>query len=34
VRIKTAFGAMTLELREDVTMEELRVQLEPLFAAA
>lgn len=34
LRIKTAFGAMTLELRKDVTMEELREQLEPLFAAS
>jgi hypothetical protein len=33
LRIKTAFGAMTLELRKDVTMDELREQLIPLFAA-
>ena len=33
LRIKTTFGAITVELRKDVTIEELRKQLEPLFAA-
>jgi len=34
LRVETAFGAITLEVREDITLEELREALEPLFAAA
>jgi hypothetical protein len=34
LRVETAFGAITLEVRKDVTLEELREALEPLFAAA
>jgi len=31
VQIKTAFGSVTLELDKDLTIEELRQKLEPLF---